>query len=95
MTETDARRLKADALLAFTEAKQRLALLHAQANKWGQDLVNLGSVLRGNPHNISAESCREALDYSKLTKLLADLQQARTEAQKTEAKARELGCQTT
>jgi len=95
MTEDDARRLKADALLEFQEAKQRLAQVKARASKMAMELGGLSSLLESQPTNISVESYATILDHGRLVGLVSDMKKAISEAQEAESKARERGCQTT
>ena len=73
MTQDDARRLKADALLEFQDAKQRLAQVKARASKMAMELGGLSSLLESQPTNISVESYATILDHGRLVGLVSDM----------------------
>lgn len=92
MNVDEQRAAKANALLEYTEAKERRALLENEAEKLAKHFESIAELLRKRPETITfQEDAAQLKDYKRFSALVEDLKVTRSELQRLDSFLRHLG----
>lgn len=91
MSQEQEKRVKADTLLEYHEARQRLNVLKQRARELAHEFLALGNSLQNDPTNIAVESYSEVLKFDACKELISDVRKAEKAMGEARAEAAKLG----